>query len=469
MKQERPTAVRTENLATSVAQPFAELVVSLNWEGLPEPVRHEARRSFVNLTATMIAGTRDDTVHKLLSALKPLMGPPRATVLGRADMVDTPSAAFLNAVSGKVLDLADAHPATTVHPGAAILASLLGLAESRRLSGSELLGAFVAGSEIAFRLGRALALEQRDGKTYMAAPYLVVGAAAAVGKLLALKEHQIRNAMCIAITQASGLVDNLSDVAKCIGAGDAARNGFFAAHYAQADLAISGAAPKLPACLLDTFLSQAKAAVATKDLESSWEFLENRCKPYACSAFLYPIVDAVRDLRERENITANGVKEVVVRSHPSNVSQGDRPRVSTGHDAKSSIQFTTAIALIKGTAGVAEFLDSAVSDQRVHDLAKAVKVEENASIGPEWGFVRVKTRDGQSVESLVKKARGSAARPLEDWEISNKAVGLIEWAAPQLRAAVLVQALWDVNAAKDVQPLIARTVPSRSPSAVPMT
>jgi 2-methylcitrate dehydratase PrpD len=99
----------------------------------------------------MIAGSRDGTVHKLLNALKPLMGPPRATVLGCAGLVDTPSAAFLNAVSGKVLDLADAHPATTIHPGAAILASLLGLAESRRLPGSELLAAFVAGAEIAFR------------------------------------------------------------------------------------------------------------------------------------------------------------------------------------------------------------------------------------------------------------------------------------------------------------------------------
>ena len=469
MKQVRPTAALNARLPSSVAQPFAELVASLNWEELPEPVRHEARRSFVNLTSTMIAGSRDDTVHKLLTALKPLMGPPRATVLGCADMVDTPSAAFLNAVSGKVLDLADAHPATTIHPGATILASLLGLAESRRLSGSELLGAFVAGSEIAFRLGRALAPEQRDGKSYMAAPYLVVGAAAAVGKLLGLNEHQIRNAICIAITQASGLVDNLSDVAKCIGAGDAARNGFLAAHYAHADLVISGAAPKSSACLLDTFFSQAKAAVATEDLARSWGFLENRSKPYACSAFLYPIVDAVRDLSERENITADWVKEVVVRSHPSNRTRGDQPRVSTVRDAKSSIQFTTAIALIKGTASVPEFLDSAVFDRRVHDLADLVKVEENDSIGPEWGFVRVTTRDGRSVESLVKKARGSADRPLEDWEITEKAVGLIEWAAPQLHSTVLVQALWDVNTAKDMQPLIARTVPSKSPSAVPMT
>ena len=469
MKQVRPAVAHKERLVSSVAQLFAELIVSLDWEGLPEPVRHEARRSFVNLVATMIAGSRDGTVHKLLTALKPLMGPPRATVLGRSGLVDTPSAAFLNAVSGKVLDLADAHPATTIHPGAAILASLLGLAESRRLSGFALLAAFVAGAEIAFRLGRALAPEQQEGKSYMAAPYNVVGAAAAVGKLLGLKENEIRNAMCIAITQASGLVDNLSDVAKCVGAGDAARNGFLAAHYAEADLVISGALSQSSACLLDTFLSPANSAVAIDDLGRSWEFLENRSKPYACSAFLYPIVDAVRDLREQVNVTAERVKEVVVRSHPSNVARGNRPRVSTGRDAKSSIQVTTAIALINGTAGVPDFLDSAVADRRVHELASRVNVEENASIGPEWGFVRVTTLDGRLVESLVKKARGSMARPLEDWEITQKAVALIEWAAPQLHAPLLVQALWDVNTAKDVQPLIARTVPSKSPSVLPMT
>jgi 2-methylcitrate dehydratase PrpD len=469
MKQGGATVTLTKGVASPVAQPLAELAASLAWEGLSEAVRHEARRSFVNIVATMIAGSRDHSVHKLLSALKPLMGPPRATVVGCAGLVDTISATFLNAVSGKVLDLADAHPATPIHPGATILASLLGLAESRRLSGSELLTAFVAGGEVAFRLGRALAAEQCDGKCYMIAPYSVVGAAAAVGKLLGLSESKIRNAMCIAVTQASGLIDNLSDVAKCIGAGEAARSGFLAAHYAQADVVVSGTAPQGPVCFLDAFLNPANSTAAIANLGSSWEFLENRSKPYACCAFLYPLVDAVRDLREREKLSVDRINEVVVLSHPSNVRRGDRPRVSTGREAKFSIQFTTAIALIRGTANLPDFLDSVLSDRRVLELSRLVKVEENASIGPEWGFVRVKTSDGQTFECLVKQCRDSQSRQLEDWEITEKTVGLIEWAAPQLRAPHLVEALWNVNTAKDVQPLIARTVPSKSPTMVPMT
>lgn len=149
MKKGGASGEPTKRAVPPVAQPLAELVASLAWDQLSESVRHEARRSFVNSVGATIAGSREPTVHKLMAALKPLMGPPRATVLGCAGLVDTLSAAFLNAVSGKVLDLADAHSATPIHPGATILASLLGLAESRRLSGSEVLTAFVAGCEVA--------------------------------------------------------------------------------------------------------------------------------------------------------------------------------------------------------------------------------------------------------------------------------------------------------------------------------
>jgi 2-methylcitrate dehydratase PrpD len=468
VKQGVARVMATQGMTSPVAQPLAELVASLAWQGLSEPVRHEARRSFVNIVATMIAGSRDRSVHRLMSALKPLMGPPRATVLGCAGLVDTLSAAFLNAVSGNVVDLADAHPATTTHPGATILASLLGLAENRRLSGSDLMTAFVAGGEVAFRLGRALAMERCDGKSYMTAPYSVVGAAAGVGKLLGLSESKIRSAMCIAVTQASGLIDdNLSDVAKCIGAGEASRSGFLAAHYAQADVVVSEMSQG-PVCFLDAFLHPASSTTAMADLGSSWQFVENQSRPYACCAFLNPLVDAVRDLREREKLSAERINEVVVLSHPSNVKRGDRPRVSTGREAKSSIQFTTAIAFIHGSVTLPDFLDSALLDRRVLELSRLVKVEENASIGPDWGFVRVKTSDGLTFEALVKQGRGSPSRQLEDWEITEKAVALIEWAAPQLHAPLLVEALWNVNVANDVQPLIARTVPSKSPTIVPM-
>jgi 2-methylcitrate dehydratase PrpD len=337
MKQGGANVELTKGVASSVAAPLVEFVVSLGWEGLSESVRHEARRSFVNIVGTMIAGSRDHTVHKLLSALKPLMGPPRATVLGRAGLVDTLSAAFLNAVSGKVLDLADAHPATIIHPGATILASLLGLAESRRLSGSEVLTAFIAGSEIAFRLGRAFRPSHRDGESFITASYSEVGAAAAVGKLLGLDESKIRNAMGIATLQAGAHIDYLSGVAKCIAVGDTARNGLLAAHYAQAGIDAPATALEGSLGLLGSFMDAVNPAAATTKLGASWEILENR-----------------------------------------------------------------------------------------------------------------------------------GSRPIGDQEITEKTIGLIEWAAPMLHAQPLVEALWNIDTVKDVQPLIARTVPSNSPTVVAM-
>jgi hypothetical protein len=70
-----------------------------------------------------------------------------------SDRPDALNAAFLSAVSAKVLECDDTHLGTVIHPTAPVAPGLFALAGLRPVSGRELLHAFILGVEISCRVG----------------------------------------------------------------------------------------------------------------------------------------------------------------------------------------------------------------------------------------------------------------------------------------------------------------------------
>ena len=70
-----------------VTATLARYVAATRWEDIPQEVRHQARRSFINLFAVALAGCRAEPVEIALSSLREFSGGKQATVIGesRAD------------------------------------------------------------------------------------------------------------------------------------------------------------------------------------------------------------------------------------------------------------------------------------------------------------------------------------------------------------------------------------------------
>src|SRR5262249_53722664 len=109
-----------------------------------------------------------------------------ATVIGRRERTDALSAAFLNAAAANVLDFCDTHVATVIHPTASVAAALFALSELRRVTGAELLLAFVLGVEIECRIGRAISPGHYAKGWHITSTCGAVGAAIAARKPLHL-------------------------------------------------------------------------------------------------------------------------------------------------------------------------------------------------------------------------------------------------------------------------------------------
>src|SRR5215213_2869039 len=228
-----------------VTRTLARFIVNSRYEDIPQPIRHEASRALLNWLGCAIGSSHHETIECMLAALKPFSGPPQATVVGRADRLDILNAALVNGVSSHVADYYDTH-AKTIHPSAPVLPALLAYAELERVTGAELVHAFVLGVEAEERIGISVFPEHYNTGWHITGTAGVFGAAAAIGKLLKLNEQQMCWAFGIAATQSSGLREMFGSMCKSFHPGHAAQSGLTAALLASKGFTSSERAIEAP-------------------------------------------------------------------------------------------------------------------------------------------------------------------------------------------------------------------------------
>ncbi|HXW27082.1 MAG TPA: MmgE/PrpD family protein [Xanthobacteraceae bacterium] len=442
-----------------ITERLARFLAEHRPDDVPEPVRHEAKRSLVNFFACALGGCRNEAVEILIAALNDCFGPGHATVIGRRERTDALTATFLNAVSSNVLDFDDTHLRTVIHPTAPVAPGLLALAERRPIAGSGLLHAFVLGVEVECRIGNALSPGHYRRGWHITATCGVMGAAAAAGKLIGLDAPRMGWALGTAATQSSGLIENLGTMSKSVGVGNAARNGLAAALYAERGLSGPDQPIEGPRGLAAVMGDGADLSGIVHGLGDTWELMQNAYKPYPNGVVLHPVIDACLELRPKVGDPAR-IDRVMVQGHPLLRERADRPNVTTGREAQVSLQHSVAVAFLFGAAGVAQYTDACVNDPAVLALRRKVMAEDDASIPADAAIVSVRTTAGETLSAHIAHARGSVARPMSDWELEAKLRELAAYGAPGVDAERLIEAMWAIDKTQNVAPLMSMAFPS---------
>ncbi|QTL05892.1 MmgE/PrpD family protein [Aquabacter sp. L1I39] len=446
----------------SASDRLAAFVADYCYEAIPPAVRHEARRSLLNMFATAFAGACDPAIESLWGALAPFCGPQVATQIGRGGRVDAPTAAFLNAAAANVFDFDDTHPGTVIHPTAPVAPALLALAElrpdGRVMSGRDFLAAFILGVEVECRIGNAVSPGHYARGWHITATCGVFGAAAASGRALGLDALRVRDAFGHAAAQACGLVEALGTPAKSFGVGNSARNGLISAFAAR-----NGAyGPARPLDgergFLNLTCDDPRPEDLTMGLGETWELAENTYKPYPSGVVLHPVTDACLALRAAPGFDVSAIAEIVVRGHPLLRQRTDRPHVSTGREAQVSAHHTVAAVLIDGAAGLTQYTTARVCDPAVQALRAKVRMEDDPAMEVEAAVVSLRFADGRTVTEEVAHALGSRGRPLSDADLEHKLrtlAPLAEGCAPD----ALIDAVWSLEDLSDAATLLRHARP----------
>jgi 2-methylcitrate dehydratase PrpD len=161
-------------------------------DAIPAAARNEARRSLLDTLGTMLLGSTDPAGVMISDFVLGQSTGGTAWIAGRRERTSPMLAALANGTMGHALDFDDA----TVfgHPGVALVPAGLATAELQGSSGRELLDALVLGIEVAGRIALATSNEPYSRGYHGTSLFGIVGATAAVGRLLHLDEQQQRHA-----------------------------------------------------------------------------------------------------------------------------------------------------------------------------------------------------------------------------------------------------------------------------------
>ena len=432
--------------ATKVTAELAEWIVGLDAAAIPAEVREEGVRTFVNWVGCAVGGARHETADRALAAVEPFSGPRKATVLGRGEKLDVLHAALLNGITSHVLDYDDTHLKTIIHPAGPVASALLALAELRPLSGRDLLTALIVGVEVECRIGNAVYPDHYDRGWHITGTAGVFGAAAAVGRAIGLDAQQMRWALGLAATQASGLREMFGTMTKSFHPGRAAQNGAMSAFLAEAGFDSSEQAIEAPRGFASVLSDKQDYSEILGELGSRWEAALNSYKPFACGIVIHPTIDGCQQIREEiGEDRVREIEKVQLTTHPLVLELTGKTAPKTGLEGKFSVYHSAACALLRGDGAPTAFTDEVVSLPEIVALRDRVKASADPQCHEASVTIEVTFKDGTTLKKHVERAIGSRERPLTNEQLETKFMNQAMLVIGEAPSRALLDLAWTIE------------------------
>ena len=432
-------------VAKGVTHTLARYVVNAKYEDLPPNVRKEGVRTLLNLIGVAVGGSHHPTVEYAITAMTPFSGPAQASLLGRRERFDILNAAMINGISSHIFDYDDTHLKTIIHPGGPVVCSTLALSEYRPVSGKDFLNALVLGVEVSCRVGNAVYPDHYDRGWHITGTAGVIGAAAAMGKLLGLTEQQMVWALGLAASQPVGFRESFGSMNKSFNPGRAANSGMTAAILASKNYTSSDEMLEAKRGWANTISDKRVFSEMTEGLGQRYEAALNTYKPFACGIVLHPAIDAAVQLRNEYKLKPDQIDHVDLRVNPLVLELTGKKTPREGLEGKFSIYHSVAVAIVEGAGGEKQFSDRAVRDPVVVALREKVVPVVDNSVKPEQVDMTVVLKDGRKLNKVVKQAIGSVEVPMTDAMLEAKFSDLADGILPAPQVRRLMDACWNIE------------------------
>ncbi len=385
---------------------------------LSDAARSAAMLGILDVVGCIVAGAKTETASAVRRlALEQGRGS-GASILGTCDSASPALAALANGVAGHVLDYDDMNATLLGHPSVVMVPAAFAIAETRGASGADIVAAYVTGFEVNSYIARTIVPHHYNQGWHATSSVGIFGATAACARLLGLDATAALNALAIAASNSAGLRGNFGSMTKSLHAGQAAEGAVRAALLSARGFTANAAIFDAPGGYFDTYGRNAQPRPQPADGKLEIETSGVGIKPYPCCGAGVSVVDAALDLHSAHGLAGAAIESVDVVLSPMATSIMPFHEANDGLQAKYSLAYCAAVALLDGRGGLAQFDDARVAKPDVRQLVQRTMIRPDARMASGSGRfgveMTVRLAGGRTISTTLEVPRGHPTRRLED-------------------------------------------------------
>ena len=415
--------------ALELSKKLAAYSTALTYDELPMEVVEFTKLCILDYFGSAIAGSGKAPVRMIAELAEEMGGKDQARLFtgGKSSVLN---AAMVNGAASHIVELDDIHKGSIIHAATVVIPAALAIAEWKKLTGEELITAVVAGYEVCFRIGEAVS-PSHYYYWHNTATCGTFGSSIAAAKLLGLNEEQTIAALGNAGTQAAGLWEFIEDgaMSKQLHTAKASMNGVLAALLAQKGFSGPSKILEGDRGFFKAMSEEYDETRITEGLGQQFKIMENSFKIHASCRHTHHAVDMLIDIYKERQPSLEEIESVKVESYQVALNITDDADPQTEYAAKFSLQFCSALALLNGSASLADFNEQSLWDEEVRALMKKVDVITesgiDASYPEKWGAaVEVVFKSGDSVKMVTEYPKGDPENAVTAQELLDKFIGM---------------------------------------------
>lgn len=413
-------------------------------------VRHHAKRAIIDWYAALLPGAVEPPATLLEAVMADDLERGGARLaLGRR--ATARAAALINGTAAHTVEVDDIYKQAIYHPGAPTIAAALAAAQETGATGADLLRAVTIGYEVSTRIGAALG---RAHYRYWHNTGTVgaFGAAAAAAALYRLPASQFAHALATAATFAAGLQQafRMDSMSKPLHAGRAAEGGLLAAQMAR-----QGVTGSLDVIDGDAGLGRAMSdgpdwSLAVATLGREFHITQMTFKNHACCGHTFAPIDGALALQRQMDVIPSDISRIVVATYSPALDVAGNLTPATAAEARFSIPFVVASALLYGSVRLAAFTPERLSDPSIRELMKRIELKVDKDLdarfpGQRAARVSIETAGGKQGEYFQPNRKGDPELPLTDADLDDKFFELVTPVLGEAAARALLARLWRLD------------------------
>jgi 2-methylcitrate dehydratase PrpD len=369
----------------TIASELAFRIKKFKFDDLPDEAISWAKTGILDTVGVTLAGSNEQCVRILERIQSPSSGP--CQIFGR-DMRTSPlDASLINGTASHALDFDDF--ATTIggHPSVPLVPALMALGEIQDTSGEKLLTAYIAGYETQSSIAKGVNFHHYEKGWHPTATLGIFGTVAASAYLLGLNEKQIATALAIAVSLASGVKANFGTMTKPLHIGHSVRNGVQAVLLAGQGFTANLEAFEEKQGFLNVFNGPENFNL--EKIFENWAAPLDIIDPglglkqFPCCGSTHPAINCMLNINGGKKIILDQVNKIKILTNPRRLPHTNNPDPQSSLEAKFSIQYAVARALVDGCVTLDHFEGDAFKEPRVREIMNYISVGVHPEMGVE--------------------------------------------------------------------------------------